>query len=201
MSPSARWCAHSADPLVALEELLAQTEARFRKAIDALKHDVGSVRTGRAAPSLVESLQVEAYGTDTPLIQLAAISAPEPRQIVIQPWDKGLIKSIEKAITASDLGMAPSNDGNLIRLNIPTLNEERRRDLVKQLHKKVEEGRVEIRTLRRHTHDEMKTKEKSSGVSTDEVKRAEAALQKLTDRYILMADEIGAAKEKEILEV
>ncbi|TMB72200.1 MAG: ribosome recycling factor, partial [Chloroflexi bacterium] len=108
---------------MALEDLLAQTEARFRKAIDALRHDIATVRTGRAAPSLVENLQVEAYGTDTPLIQLAAISAPEPRQIVIQPWDKGLIKSIEKAITASDLGLAPSNDGNLIRLNIPALNE------------------------------------------------------------------------------
>jgi ribosome recycling factor len=187
---------------MALEELLAQTEARFKKAIDALRHDVATVRTGRAAPSLVENLQVEAYGgTAMPLIQLAAISAPEPRQIVIQPWDKSLIKAIEKAITASDLGLAPNNDGNLIRLNIPALNEERRRDLVKMLHKKVEEGRVELRTLRRHTHDEMKSKEKSSGVTTDEVKRAEAALQKLTDRYILMADEIGSTKEKEILEV
>lgn len=187
---------------MALEELLAQTEARFKKAIEALRHDVASVRTGRAAPSLVENLQVEAYGgTAMPLIQLAAISAPEPRQIVIQPWDKSLIKAIEKAITNSDLGLAPSNDGNLIRLTIPTLNEERRRDLVKQLHKKVEEGRVEIRTLRRHTHEEMKSKEKSSGITADEVKRAEAALQKLTDRYILMADEIGASKEKEILEV
>jgi ribosome recycling factor len=186
---------------MALEDLLAQTEARFKKAIDALKHDVGSVRTGRATPSLVENLQVDAYGTDTPLIQLAAISAPEPRQVVIQPWDKSLIKAIEKAITASDLGLAPNNDGNLIRLNIPALNEERRRDLVKLLHKKVEEGRVEVRTLRRHAHDEMKTKEKSAGVTTDEVKRAETALQKLTDRYILMADEIGQAKEKEILEV
>jgi ribosome recycling factor len=186
---------------MALEDLLAQTEARFKKAIDALRHDVGSVRTGRATPSLVENLQVDAYGTDTPLIQLAAISAPEPRQVVIQPWDKSLIKAIEKAITASDLGLAPNNDGNLIRLNIPALNEERRRDLVKLLHKKVEEGRVELRTLRRHAHDEMKTKEKSAGVTTDEVKRAETALQKLTDRYILMADEIGQAKEKEILEV
>ena len=187
---------------MALEDLLAQTEARFKKAIEALKHDVSTVRTGRAAPSLVENLQVEAYeGATMPLIQLAAISAPEPRQIVIQPWDKNVIKKIEKAITSSDLGLAPSNDGNLIRLNIPALNEERRRDLVKMLHKKVEEGRVEIRTLRRHTHDEMKAKEKSSGVTADEVKRAEAALQKLTDRYILVADEIGAAKEKEILEV
>ena len=186
---------------MALEELLGQTEARMKKAIDALRHDVASVRTGRAAPSLVEGLEVEAYGVPTPLIQLAAISVPEPRMVVIQPWDKGLIKAIEKAIQSSDLGLAPNNDGNLIRLNIPALNEERRRDLVKVLHKKVEEGRVEIRTLRRHTHDEMKSKEKSSGVTTDEVKRAEAQLQKLTDRYILLADEIGQAKEKEILEV
>ncbi len=186
---------------MALEELLAQTETKFKKAIDALKHDVAAVRTGRAAPSLVESLEVEAYGVGTPLIQLAAISAPEPRMIVIQPWDKSLIKAIEKAITNSDLGLAPNSDGTLIRLNIPALNEERRRDLVKLLHKKVEEGRVEIRTLRRRAHDEMKAKEKSSGVTADEVKRAETALQKLTDRYILVADEIGEAKEKEILEV
>ena len=186
---------------MALEEILPQVEARMKKAIDALKHELASVRTGRAAPSLVEELEVDAYGAATPLVSLAAISAPEPRQIVIQPWDKGLIKAIEKAITNSDLGLAPNNDGNLIRLNIPALNEERRRDLVKLLHKKVEEGRVEIRTLRRHSHEEMKAKEKSSGVSTDDVKRAEAQLQKLTDRYILMADDIGAAKEKEILEV
>ncbi len=186
---------------MALEELLAQTEARFRKAIDALRHDVGTVRTGRAAPSLVEQIEVEAYGVPTPLIQLAAISVPEPRQIVIQPWDKSLIKAIEKAILGSDLALTPNNDGNLIRLNIPSLTEERRRDLVKVLHKKVEDGRVEVRALRRHAHEEMKSKEKSAGVAADDVKRAEAALQKLTDRYILMADEIGQAKEKEILEV
>jgi ribosome recycling factor len=187
---------------VALEELLATTEAKFKKAIEALRHDAASVRTGRAAPSLVENLEVEAYGgTGTPLIQLAAISAPEARQIVIQPWDKSLLKAIEKAIASSNLGLAPNNDGNLIRLNIPALTEERRKDLVKMLHKKIEDGRVEIRTLRRHAHDEMRTKEKSSGVTADEVKRAEATLQKLTDRYILMADEIGQDKEKEILEV
>jgi ribosome recycling factor len=186
---------------MALEDLLAQTEARFKKAIDALKHDVATVRTGRAAPSLVEQLEVEAYGVPTPLIQLAQINAPEPRQILIQPYDRGLIKAIEKAIQSSDLGLAPSNDGAVIRLNIPALNEERRRDLVKLLHKKVEEGRVELRTLRRHAHDEMRAKEKSAGITTDEVKRAEAQLQKLTDRYILMADEIGAGKEKEILAV
>lgn len=186
---------------MALEELIAQTEVKFKKAVESLRQDVSSVRTGRAAPSLVEQLEVEAYGVGTPLIQLAAISAPEPRMILIQPWDKSLLKAIEKAIQSSDLGLAPNNDGNLIRLNIPTLNEERRRDLVKQLHKKVEDGRIDIRTIRRHAHDEMRAKEKSAGVTTDEVKRAETQLQKLTDRYILTADEIGQAKEKEILEI
>jgi ribosome recycling factor len=183
---------------MALEDLLAQTETRFKKAIDALKHELASVRTGRAAPALVEQLEIDAYGTPTPLAQ---INAPEPRQILIQPYDRSLVKAIEKAIQSSDLGLAPSNDGAVIRLNIPALNEERRKDLVKQLHKKVEEGRVELRTLRRHAHDEMRAKEKSAGITTDEVKRAEAQLQKLTDRYILMADEIGSAKEKEILAV
>jgi ribosome recycling factor len=186
---------------MALEELLAQTETRFKKAIEALKHNLASVRTGRAAPSLVEQLEVEAYGVGTPLIQLAQINAPEPRQILIQPYDRSLIKPIEKAIQSSDLGLAPSNDGAVIRLNIPALTEERRKDLVKQLHKKVEECRVEVRTLRRHAHEEMRAKEKSAGLSTDDVKRAEAQLQKLTDRYILIADEVGGAKEKEILAV
>ncbi len=186
---------------MALETILAQTEARFKKAIDALKHELAAVRTGRAAPSLVEQLEVEAYSVATPLIQLAAISAPEPRLIVIQPWDRGLIKAIEKAIQSSDLGLAPNNDGAVIRLNIPTLTEERRRDLVKQIHKKLEDARVEIRTIRRHAHDEMRSKEKTAGVSADDVKRMEAQLQKLTDRYILIAEEIGQAKEKEILAV
>ena len=186
---------------MAFEEVLAKVESQMKKAIEALRKDVATVRTGRAAPSLVESLEAEAYGTPTPLIQLAAISAPEPRQIVIAPWDKSLVRAIEKAIIASDLGLTPSNDGALIRLQIPTLTEERRKDLVKQLHKKVEEGRVEIRTLRRHAHDELRSKEKSSGVAADDVKRAETALQKVTDRYILQCDEIGAAKEKEILSV
>lgn len=186
---------------MAFEDVLAGAESRMKKAIEALRKDVASVRTGRAAPSLVESLEADAYGTSTPLIQLAAISAPEPRQIVIQPWDKSLIKAIEKAIVGSDLGLTPSNDGALIRLQIPTLTEERRKDLVKQLHKKVEEGRVEVRTLRRHAHDEMRSKEKTAGIAADDLKRAETALQKLTDRYILQCDEIGSAKEKEILSV
>jgi ribosome recycling factor len=186
---------------VAIENVLAQTEGRMKKAIEALRHELSTVRTGRAAPSLVEELEVEAYGAATPLVSLAAISAPEPRLIVIQPWDRSLIKTIEKAILGSDLGLTPSNDGAVIRLNIPALNEERRKELVKLVHKKVEDGRVEIRTLRRHSHDELRAKEKSSGVTADEVKRLEGQLQRLTDRYILVADEIGQAKEKEILAV
>jgi ribosome recycling factor len=184
-----------------LEEILAQTEARMRKAIDALKRELTTIRTGRAAPALVEGLEVEAYGTATPLIQLAAITAPEPRLIVVQPWDRNLVKPIEKAIMASDLGLTPSNDGQVLRLPIPPLTEERRRDLVRLLHKKVEEGRVEIRTLRRHSHEEMRKKEKDAGVSADDFKRLEKRLQELTDRHILQADEIGTAKEKEILQV
>jgi len=150
---------------VPIEEIIAQTEARMKKALDALRRELQTIRTGRAAPSLVENLEVEAYGTPMPLIQLAAITAPEPRLIVVQPWDRNLIKPIEKAIMASDLGITPGNDGAVIRLPIPTLTEERRKDLVRMLHKKVEEGRVEIRTLRRHAHEEMRKKEKDAGAS------------------------------------
>ncbi len=181
-----------------LAEILAQTEARMKKAIEALRHELTTIRTGRAAPALIEGLEVEAYGATAPLIQLASISAPEPRLIVVQPWDRNLIRPIEKAIQASDLGITPSNDGTVIRLPVPTLTEERRRDLVRLLHKKVEEGRVEIRTLRRHSHEEMRKKEKDAGISADEFKRLEQQLQKLTDRYVVEVDEIGEGKEKEI---
>lgn len=184
-----------------LAELLPQTETRMKKAVEALRHELTTVRTGRAAPALVEGLEVEAYGAAMPLIQLAQISAPEPRLIVVQPYDRNLIRPIEKAIMASDLGLMPSNDGTVVRLPIPTLTEERRHDLVRLLHKKVEEGRVEIRTLRRHSHDEMRRREKEPGVSADDLKRLEKQLQDLTDRYILQVDEIGEAKEKEIRQV
>src|SRR5258708_31693379 len=184
---------------MALEEILAQTEARMKKAIEALRHEAQSVRTGRATPSLVENLDVDAYGTPTPLISLAAISGSEPRLIVIQPWDKSLIKAIEKAIIGSDLGLTPSSDGSLIRLSIPALTEERRKDLVKQLHKKVEEGRVEIRTLRRHGQDELRTKSKGAGISADDEKRLETQLQKLTDLYISPTHQTSHGKEKQIV--
>ena len=184
-----------------LEGILAQTEGRMKKAVEALRREVTSVRTGRASPALVESLEVDAYGSPMPLIQLAAITAPEPRLIVIQPWDRGLIKAIDKAIMASDLALTPQNDGQVVRLPIPALTEERRRDLVRVLHKKVEDGRVEIRTLRRHAHDEMRKKEKDAGIAADDFKRLEKRLQDLTDRYIALVDEVGDAKEKEILQV
>ncbi len=184
-----------------LEEILVQTEARMRKALEALRREVQTVRTGRATPALVENLEVDAYGTPMPLIQLAAITVPEPRLIQVQPWDRSLIRAIEKAVMASDLGINPGNDGAVIRLPIPMLTEERRRDLVKLLHKKVEEGRVEIRTLRRHAHDEMRKQEKDAGGSADEFKRLEKRLQDLTDRYVLQVDEAGEAKEKEIIQV
>jgi ribosome recycling factor len=183
------------------EEILAQTEQRMKKAVEALRHELTTIRTGRAAPALIEGIEVEAYGNPTPLIQLASMTAPEPRLLVVQPWDRNLIRAIEKAIMSSDLGITPSNDGTVIRLPIPTLTEERRRDLVKMLHKKVEDGRVEVRTLRRHSHEEMRKKEKDAEISADELKRLEQQLQKLTDRYVLQVDEIGEAKEREIISV
>ena len=165
--------------------------------VPAQRADLDRQRVGVGRRDLREGTFVPQYGVDRRQIEVQGTQRPDQPQ----PYDRGLIKAIEKAIQSSDLGLAPNTDGAVIRLNIPALNEERRRDLVKVLHKKVEDGRVEIRTLRRHTHEEMRAKEKSSGVSTDDVKRLEAQLQKLTDRYILMADEIGAAKEKEILAV
>jgi len=183
-----------------LDVVVGQTEARMKKGIDALKRELAAIRTGRAAPALVEQVPVEAYGVSTPLIQLAAISAPEPRTLIIQPWDRSLLKAVEKALLSSDLGVTPSNDGTLIRLAMPPLSEERRKDLVKLVHKKVEDARVEVRTHRRHSAEELKSKEKSSGVSADEMKRLLDRLQKLHDRYILVAEETGAAKEREILE-
>jgi len=183
-----------------LEAVIPQTETRMKKAIDALRRELATVRTGRAAPALVEQVPVEAYGVATPLIQLAAISAPEPRLLVIQPWDKSLLKAVEKAILASDLNITPSNDGTLIRIAMPPLSEERRRELVKVVHKKVEDARVEIRTHRRHGADDLHKKEKDAGVSADEMKRLLAELQKQHDRYILQAEEVGQVKEREILE-
>ncbi len=182
-------------------DLFADAERRMQKAIDALKQDLAAIRTGRASPSLVERIQVDYYGAPTPINQVASISAPEARQLVIQPWDRKMLTDIEKAIQKSDLGINPTNDGQVVRLNIPPMSEERRRDMVKALHKKLDEHKVAVRNIRRDVHDKLREREKKKEVSEDELKRSTERLQKLTDRYIDEMDKVGKSKEQEILEV
>lgn len=182
-------------------DLFADAERRMQKAIDALKQDLAALRTGRASSALVERIQVEYYGTPTPLNQVASIAVPEARQIVIQPWDRKLLTDIEKAIQKSDLGINPNNDGQVIRLNIPPMTEERRRDLVKSLHKKLDEHKVAVRNIRRDVQDKLREREKKKEVSEDELKRSNERLQKLTDRFVDEMDKVGKSKEQEILEV
>ncbi len=182
-------------------ELLSEAESRMTKSVEALKRELQTLRTGRASPTLVERLSVEYYGTLTPLQQLATIHAPEPRLLIIQPYDKGSFGAIEKAILKSDLGLNPTNDGKVIRLSIPALTEERRREMVKVARKKVEEGRISLRNVRRDAHKDMSDFESEKMISKDELARAEEQLQRLTDRFTLEADKLGQAKEAEIMEV
>ncbi|GAC1475100.1 MAG: ribosome recycling factor [Ktedonobacteraceae bacterium] len=173
----------------------------MQKAVDALKQDLNAIRAGRASSSLVDRITVEYYGAPTPINQVASVSTPEARLLVIQPWDRKLLADIEKAIQKSDLGINPNNDGQVIRLNIPPMSEERRRDLVKTLHKKLDEHKVAIRNVRRDIQDKLRDREKKKEVSEDELKRSTERLQKLTDRYVDEMDKVGKAKELEILEV
>ncbi len=182
-------------------DLFEDAERRMQKAIDALKQDLNAIRAGRASSSLVERITVEYYGAPTPINQVASVSTPEARLLVIQPWDRKLLVDIEKAIQKSDLGINPNNDGQVIRLNIPPMSEDRRRDLVKTLHKKLDEHKVAIRNVRRDIQDKLRDREKKKEVSEDELKRSTERLQKLTDRYIDEMDKVGKAKELEILEV
>jgi ribosome recycling factor len=184
-----------------IKDLVREEENKMKKAIDALKHDLTAIRTGRASPSLVEELAVEAYGAEAPLIQLATISAPEPRMLTIRPFDAGTLQAIERAIMKSDLGLTPANDGKLIRLPIPPLTEERRRDLAKRVHKRVEEAHVAIRNIRHHAMDDLKEMEKEKMISEDDHRRGREQLQEITDRHIAQADEVGKSKEKELMEV
>lgn len=184
-----------------MQDVVDRAEAKMKASIDALRKGLSSIRTGRASPGLVEGLHVEYYGTDTPLKQLANISAPETRSIVIQPYDRSAMASIEKAILKSDLGLTPNNDGQSIRLTIPTLTEDRRKDLVKLVRKELEEGRVAVRNVRREAIDHLKTMEKEKTLSADDDKRAQERLQKLTDTYIKQIDDIGHAKEADVMEV
>lgn len=184
-----------------IKDILKDAETRMQGAIHALSDDLGGIRTGRATPALVEKLPVEYYGAPTPLMQLASISVPEPRSLMIKPFDPTTMKSIERAILSSELGLNPNNDGKAIHLNLPPLTEERRRDLVKHVHGRLEEARVAVRNIRRDLHNDMRDFEKEKLISEDELERGENELQKLTDRYVEEVNKHGQAKEKEIMEV
>lgn len=184
-----------------VKDALNEAEHKMKGAITSLEEHLGTIRTGRASPALVEKLQVEYYGTPTPLQQLATISVPEPRQLLIKPFDATALKDIERAILGSELGITPANDGKVIRLNLPPLTEERRRDLVKVVHHRLEESRVAVRNIRRHTHEDMREFEKEKLISEDELKKGEADLQKLTDKYVEKVDDLGKRKEAEIKEI
>ena len=180
---------------------VSDVEVRMSRAVEAMERDFMAIRTGRASPAIVERLPVEYYGTQTPLNQLAGISVPEAHQIVIQPWDRSALGAIEKAILKSDVGLTPNVDGTVVRLNIPPLTEERRREIVRSVHKRMEEARVEIRNQRRDALDEIKRRERDGEIGADEGRREHDHLQKLTDRWIDEVDRVGKVKEQEVLEV
>ncbi len=184
-----------------IKDLLKDAEHRMQGAIKNLSDDLASIRTGRANPALVERLSINYYETPTPLMQLATISVPEPRSLMIKPFDGHTLKDIERAIQASDLGLTPNSDGKVIHLNLPPLTEERRRDLAKQVHTRLEESRVAIRNIRRDSHNDMRDFEKEKLISEDDLKSGEDELQKLTDKYIEEVGELGKKKEVEIMEV
>jgi len=183
-----------------VEEILAQTNTRMIKAIDTLSKELAVIRTGRASPALIEHLRADYYGVPTPISQMASISVPEARLLVIQPWDRSALHGIEKAILKSELGLNPVNDGSVIRLNIPHLTEERRQELAKVVRKRVEDGKIGIRNIRREALEHMKADEKEKRVSQDEYHRGAEQLQKVTDKYIAEADSVGETKQAELTE-
>ena len=184
-----------------IKEILREADMRMHAAIQNLDDDLAGIRTGRAAPALVERLPIDYYGVPTPLMQLATISVPEPRSLLIKPFDPSSAKSIERAILASDLGLTPNNDGKQIRLNLPTLTGERRRELVKVVHGRLEECRIAVRNVRRDLHKDMRDFEKEKLISEDDLKRGEEELQKITDHNIEEINKHGLHKEREIMEV
>jgi len=184
-----------------IKDILKEAEGRMNGAIQSLENDLAVIRTGRATPALVEKLSVIYYDTPTPLMQLASISVPEPRSLLIKPFDASSLKDVERAILASDLGLTPNNDGKAIHLNLPPLNEERRIELVKVVNSRLEEARVAVRNVRRDTQNDMRDFEKEKLISEDELKRGEDDLQKLTDRFVEDINKHGQEKEKEIMEL
>ena len=182
-------------------QTLAEAEPKMRRAIEVMERDFAGVRTGRASPAIVERIPVDYYGTATPLNQLAGISVPEAHMIVIQPWDRSVLGAIEKAILRSDVGLVPNVDGSVVRLVVPPLSEERRHDLVRVVHRRMEECRVEIRQLRREAADEIHREQRDGEIGADEGHRELDKLQQLTDRWVAEVDRLGEVKEQEILEV
>ncbi len=182
-------------------EALAAVEPKMQRAIEAMERDFSAVRTGRASTALVERINVDYYGSPTPLNQIAGISTPDAHLIVIQPWDRSVLSAIEKAITKSDIGLTPNVDGTVVRLNVPPLTEERRREMVKQVRRRMEEARVEVRNLRRDAADQLKKAMRDGDLSEDEERRELESLQKLTDRHTDAVDSRGERKEAEVMEV
>lgn len=184
-----------------IKDVLKEAESRMKSSVQALEEDLAGIRTGRATPALVDRLNVDYYGAATPLRQLATFSVPEPRQILIKPFDPASIKDIERAILASDLGLTPGNDGKSIRLNLPQLTEDRRKELGRVVQARVEEGRVSVRNVRRDSIKDLRDFESEKMISEDDLKRGSESIQKLTDEYIEQMNEVGELKEQEILEV
>jgi len=184
-----------------VKDILKEAEDHMHKSVEVLEQDLKGIRTGRASPALIERLSVNYYDTPTPLEQLATISAPEPQLLTVRPYDPGSLKDIERAILASELGLMPNNDGKIIRLQIPRLNEERRNELVKVVHKRVEEARIAVRNVRRDAQDQMREFQKEKLISEDDLKRGRDDLQKLTDKYTEQVDAVGRRKEQDIREV
>ena len=182
-------------------DVFADVEHRMKSAVEALQRELNTIRTGRATPALLERLMVDYYGTPTPIQQMATIHAPDARTLTIQPWDKNVLGDIEKAIQKSDLGLNPTNDGQMVRLALPPLTEDRRKELVKVSHKKVDEAKIAVRNCRRDGHDTLREQEKNKEISADDLKRSVERLQKITDRYIAELEKAGQAKEQEIISV
>lgn len=187
--------------MTTIPSILSESESRMKKSVEALKKELVNVRTGRASPALLDGIDVVYYNTPTPINQVATITVPEARTIVIQPWDKQAMQDIEKAILKSDLGLTPNNDGKVIRINLPIPTEERRRELVKTVSKRVEDGHIAVRNIRRDGMDSIKAMEKDKDLSQDDSKRAQEQLQKLTDTYIQEMDTLRKEKEAEVMEI
>ena len=186
---------------VDVDDVMLDTESRMEKSVAALERELASIRTGRASPRLVENMLVDYYGVPTPLNQIAAITVPEARLLMIQPWDKSAMKEVEKSIMKSDLGLMPNSDGNVVRINIPPLTEERRRDLVRLVGRKVEDGHVAVRNIRRSGVESFRTMQRNKELSEDESRRAQDEVQELTNLYISQMDEMKKEKEQEVMEV